>query len=220
MSIWSKLFVPDEHDRFQNALREYTAFMKALDAARRVRGSTPLVVEFRGVLKEVMDDTFRLRRCLGVMRWEFPQRGITRETAKNVNSAYAWPRKRYRQLLREFRGTKFAKELERTDRAFDRLRVAVNELYGPTTRFQRELSKIMAKCEVTPYTYEVKMSNSYVLRLLSGERRNPSRGVVMSLATAIETHSREFECRISAKELDRLVKSAGFRPPRRKWRPS
>ena len=220
MGIWSKFFEPNEHDRFQSALSEYTAFMRALDAARHVRGSTPLIVEFREALKEVMDYMFPLRRYLGEMRSEFPQRGIIWETAKSANSAFWRPRRRYRQLLRKFRGTKLDRELKRTDRALDRLRVALNELYGPRTPFQRELKKIMAKCQVTPYTYEVKMNNAYVLRLLSGERRNPSEGAVMSLAIAIETHSREFECGISAKDLDRLVKSAGFRPPRRKWRPS
>ncbi len=214
------MFEPDDRRRLHNAVRAYSEFIEILNAAERVSGSTRQHVEFRAAVEEAKGNADGVRIYLGVMRGEFPHRGITRAKTKDVSNGFWWLSKCYVRLMRPFRGTRLEKHLVGPDRALERLRFAVNELFGPTTPFQRELNKVMAKCEVTPSTWEVTLDSSYVYRLLRGENRNPSRNAVLALAASIETHSSENDCGISPRDLNRLVKSAGFRPPRRKWRPS
>ena len=93
-----------------------------------------------------------------------------------------------------------------------KLERAVTRLQEPKTKFQKHLKKLISKCGITPYRLS-SMSGidpTYVRRLMTGERRNPSRQVVADLAEALK----EYSTIISDRDTNRLVKRAGYPPLR------
>ena len=103
--------------------------------------------------------------------------------------------------------------LERVFERLDRLDIAIYGLYGPTTKFQRLLTKLVQKSALTVYRLAqlAEVDESYVRRLATGEKRNPRKDVVIALAMALRAGSSS----VSVREIHRLIKSAGYRPPSR-----
>ena len=86
-------------------------------------------------------------------------------------------------------------------------------LREPQTSFQRHLRDMMTRCQISAYALG-NMSGvypSYVTRLLSGERQNRSRGVVIDMAAAML----EYSPVISDEDFDRLIEYSGHVPLRR-----
>ena len=119
----------------------------------------------------------------------------------------------FNRLLQSRRFSWDHSPLERVFEQLDRLDIATYGLYGPPTKFQRMLAKLIQKAAVTIYRLGrlAEVDESYVRRLVTGEMRNPSRGVVIALAMAL----REGSSDVSVRDILRLIKSAGHRPPSR-----
>lgn len=83
-------------------------------------------------------------------------------------------------------------------------------MYGPDTVLMRVLNELIRKSGVTPYAIAAVHAEdpSYIYKLMKGERRNPRRESVRRIATAL------MECsdRISEKDANRLMRSAGYPP--------
>ncbi len=93
----------------------------------------------------------------------------------------------------------------------DKLEGAILRLYGPPTKFGRELKKLIEKSEISTYRL-AKVSGvdaMYVRRLVRGHKKAPSRGVVGALALGM----REYSSRVSSSDIRRLLKAAGHKPP-------
>lgn len=90
----------------------------------------------------------------------------------------------------------------------DKLRTAGKKLNGPETAFQRKLNELIRKSGVAPYSLAAVHHEdpSYIYKLMSGERRKPSRESARRLATAL------LECsdKISEEDANRLIRTAGF----------
>ena len=222
MGLFPHLFEPDERRRLQNANDAFNKFAKAVRSVKRSSTSSGQEIDIRVDMYLLLDSTRELYQDLVLLGKQLPDRGIAFAMARRANSSFSSLRRSFVELKRDVRGTAREARVAALDRPLDKLRAAIWELYGPTTRFQRELAKLMSRCDVTAYSRVIGawLSESYTTRLLRGERRNPSRGAVLALASAIEEHSSDNHCGIAARELNRLVKAAGYRPPRRKWRPS
>ena len=96
-------------------------------------------------------------------------------------------------------------------KCLDKLEGAILRLYGPTTRFGRELKKSVEKSEISLHRL-AKVSGvdaSYIRRLVRGDKKNPSRGVVGALALGMK----EYSSRVSDRDIRRLLKAAGHKPP-------
>lgn len=221
MKFLQRIFEPGERRRLRRAYKTLNEFAKVVKSVERssTYSGEGLDVEF--ALSILFDDARPLGRDLVVIRRELPAGGIPWQKAKVANGSLSWLKQNLRELKRDFHETGDAARLTALDRPFEKLERAIWELYGPTTKFQRKLAGLMTKCDVTPYSRVMvgRVSESYISRLLRGERRNPSRGAVLTLASAIEEHASENECGISPRELNGLVKAAGYRPPRSKWKP-
>ncbi len=119
-------------------------------------------------------------------------------------------------LNRQLESRRFSRErspLERVFEQLDRLDIATYGLYGPPTEFQRRLTKLVQKSALTLYRLAqlAEVDESYVRRLVTGEKRNPREDVVIALAIAL----REGSSSVSVRDFRRLIKSAGHRPPSR-----
>ncbi len=119
-------------------------------------------------------------------------------------------------LNRQLESRRFSRErspLERVFEQLDRLDIATYGLYGPPTKFQRRLTKLVQKSALTLYRLAqlAEVDESYVRRLVTGEKRNPREDVVIALAIAL----REGSSSVSVRDFRRLIKSAGHRPPSR-----
>ena len=93
----------------------------------------------------------------------------------------------------------------------DKLEDAILRLYGPPTKFGRELKKLIEKSDITIYRL-AKLSGveeTYVRRHVRGDKKNPSRGALGALALAM----REYSSRDSSSDIRRLLKAAGHKPP-------
>ena len=99
------------------------------------------------------------------------------------------------------------------DKKINELETALRDIRRPETKFQRQLRKMIDKSGLTLYrlAYEAKMDSGYVWRLLNGERRNPGDDVIAALGEALLEASSE----VTEKDLERLLKSAGFAPPKK-----
>ena len=53
------------------------------------------------------------------------------------------------------------------------------------------------------------VDESYVRRLISGERRRPGERVAVNLALSLA----EYSAKISSRDAERLIKAAGYEPP-------
>ena len=104
--------------------------------------------------------------------------------------------------------------LERVFDALDRLDIATYGLYGPSTEFQRRLRKLVQKSALTVYRLAqlAEVDEAYLRRLAAGEKRNPRQDVVIALAMAL----REGSSSVSARDIQRLIRSASYRPPSRR----
>ncbi len=95
-----------------------------------------------------------------------------------------------------------------------KLMTAGKKLNGPETAFQHELNRLIRKSGVARYSLPSfhHEDPSYIYKLMSGERRKPSRESARRIATAL------LECshKISKKDADRLMRSAGYSPLKRK----
>ena len=103
--------------------------------------------------------------------------------------------------------------LESVFERLDRLDITIYSLYGPPTKFQRMLTKLVQKSALSVYRLAqlAEVDESYLRRLVTGEKRNPRENIVISLAMAL----REGSSSVSVRDIHRLIKSAGYRPPSR-----
>ncbi len=92
----------------------------------------------------------------------------------------------------------------------DKLEDAILRLYGPPTKFQRQLKKLIKKSGITIFRLAKlsRVDETYIRRLLRGEKRNPGEGTVAALALGL----REYSSKISVRDFNRLSKSAGYEP--------
>ena len=97
------------------------------------------------------------------------------------------------------------------DKKINELEAALRDIRRPETKFQRQLQKMLGKSGYNSYrlAVEAKVDPGYLWRLLNGERRNPGRDLVSVLGEALLDASSE----VTAKDLDRLFKFAGFMSP-------
>ncbi len=93
----------------------------------------------------------------------------------------------------------------------DKLEDAILRLYGPPTKFGRELKKLIEKSDISIYRLArlSGVDETYVRRLVRGDKKNPSRGALGALALAM----REYSSRVSSSDIRRLLKAAGHKPP-------
>lgn len=141
---------------------------------------------------DIFDSTTMLRVSFNHLRAE------TKTLAQDVKERYPSldPRK---SLLRPL--------FERLDKLED----AILRLYGPPTKLGRELKKLIEKSDISIYRL-AKLSGvdeTYVRRLVRGDKRNPSRGALGALALAMK----EYSSRVSDSDIRRLLKAAGHKPP-------
>ena len=103
--------------------------------------------------------------------------------------------------------------LRKLRKPMGKLHAALILLREPQTPFQRHLRDMMDRCQISAYALGnmSRADPSYVLRLLSGERQNPSRDVVISMAQALQ----EYSTMISDEDVDRLIEYSGHVPLRR-----
>lgn len=101
--------------------------------------------------------------------------------------------------------------LKRVFDALDSLDDSINGLYGPQTEFQRRLRKLIEKSGLSIYRLakSALVDETYVRRLVSGERRKPRERVVVNLALALT----ECSAKISSRDAERLIRAAGYEPP-------
>ena len=103
--------------------------------------------------------------------------------------------------------------LEPLNGPLEKLRTVSRRLRGPETDFQRVLNELIRKSGVTPYAISRVHDEdpSYIYKLMKGERIKPSRETVTRIALAL------MECshKISKKDADRLMRSAGYPPLKR-----
>ncbi len=101
--------------------------------------------------------------------------------------------------------------LKRVFDALDRLDDSINGLYGPPTEFQRRLRKLIERSGLSVYRLarSALVDETYVRRLVSGERRKPRERVVVNLALALT----ECSAKISSRDAERLIRAAGYEPP-------
>lgn len=95
----------------------------------------------------------------------------------------------------------------------DNLKTVSKQLNGPETDFQRELNELIRKSGVTPYALAAFHNSdpSFIYKLMNGERRKPARDSFTRIATALMGCS----AKISEKDVNRLLHSAGYPPLRR-----
>lgn len=95
----------------------------------------------------------------------------------------------------------------------ENLKTVGRQLNGPETEFQRELNKQVQKSGMTPYAIAAfhHQNPSYIYKLMKGDRQKPSRETVTEIATALT----ECSGKISEKDADRLLRSAGYPPLKR-----
>ena len=219
MKLLSRLLEPGERRRLRRAFETLNDFARVVRSMERSY-SDELAIKFSLFL--LYKSCKALYTDLIVIQRELAPAGIPRSRAREANKSLSFVRKDFRELKLGFRDSVDAKRMTALDRPFEWLERAIQELYGPTTKFQRKFGDLMKKCGVTPYSRVMTdaISESYGNRLLRGERRNPSRGVVLAIASALEQHSGDNNCGLSALELIGLIKAAGYRPPRsKKWKP-
>ena len=101
--------------------------------------------------------------------------------------------------------------LRRVFDALDRLDNSINGLYGPPTKFQRLLRKLIEKSGASVYglAKSASVDETYLRRLVRGERRRPSRRVAVNLAIGLT----EYSAKISSRDAERLISAAGHEPP-------
>lgn len=87
---------------------------------------------------------------------------------------------------------------------------ASSKLRPSASKFQKELERILIWCELTPYGLGrlAQVDESYMYKLIKGEKSNPSRSVVTRLAESLQS---EFPSIITHKYRRRLLKAAGYR---------
>ena len=90
------------------------------------------------------------------------------------------------------------------------LEKAFRSLRPSASKFQKELERILSWCELTPYGLGqlAQVDESYLYKLLKGEKSNPSRSVVTRIAESLQS---EFPSIITQKYRRRLLKAAGYR---------
>ena len=93
----------------------------------------------------------------------------------------------------------------------DKLEDAISRLYGPPTKFQSQLKKLIKNSGITMFRLAKlsRVDETYIRRLIRGEKRNPGEGTVAALALGF----REYSSKISVRDFNRLIKSSGYEPP-------
>ncbi len=101
--------------------------------------------------------------------------------------------------------------LKRVFDAIESLEDSIDGLYGPPTEFQRRLRKMIEKSDISLYglAKSAMVDESYVRRLVSGERRRPGERVAVNLALTLA----EYSAKISSRDAERLIRTAGYEPP-------
>lgn len=100
--------------------------------------------------------------------------------------------------------------LEQIYGRLESLRIVSRQLNGPETKFQRVLNELVRKSGVTAYAIAGfhGWDSSYLYKMMRGERGKPGRELVEMIATALMAYSP----RISEKDANRLMQSAGYPP--------
>ena len=95
----------------------------------------------------------------------------------------------------------------------EKLRNVSRQLDGLQTDFQHELNRLIRKSGVTLYALAALRNRdpSFIYKLMNGERRKPTRDSVTRIATSLM----EFSSKISEKDANRLLHSAGYPPLKR-----
>ena len=98
------------------------------------------------------------------------------------------------------------------EKALSELEREIKNLKVPETKFQRQLRKMIGKSGLTVYGLAAMsgIHSSYLGRLLSGERGNPSCDVVQELTNALAESSNE----ITKQDMVSLVEFAGYSLPK------
>ena len=177
-----------------------------------VAGGKPLrslIVQLEGCLEALIADLVKIERELRVGHVDW-------DRVKAANSSFRDLKLQIAGIDRSLRDTRLESALGQLSKSLDELATAMRGLHRPLTGFQRNLAAIMGKCGLTPYAVGTMsgVDRSHVLRLLGGEKGDPGRTVVFALASAVQKHSEENSCGVSARDLERLVEAAGYTPRR------
>ncbi len=83
-----------------------------------------------------------------------------------------------------------------------------------SSKFRRHLNKLRKRCRLTDYglAFIADVDPTYLRKLLTGERKKPSRRLVWRIADAIL----EYTSAISEKDVDKLIEYAGHAPINRR----
>ena len=169
----------------------------------------PLIILLEDDLEALIADLVKIERELRVGHVDW-------DRVKAANSSFRDLKRQIAGIDRSLRDTRLGSALGPVSKSLDELETAMRGLHRPLIRFQRNLAAIMGKCGLTPYAVGTMsgVDRSHVLRLLSGEKGSPGRAVVFALASAVQKHSEENSCGVSARDLERLVEAAGYTPRR------
>ena len=190
-------------DRFVAAMIRLYAHTWYVAGGKHVRS---LIVLIEDHVEVFVADLVKIERDLRVGHVDW-------DRVKTVNASLRNLKRQMLGIDRSLRDTRLGPALSPVSKSLDELETAMRGLHRPQTRFQRNLAAIMGKCRLTAYAVSVMsgVDRSHVLRLLSGEKRNASRAVVLAIASAVQKHAEENFCRVSARDLERLVEAAGYR---------
>lgn len=108
------------------------------------------------------------------------------------------------------RGPNKESTVQGLQRTLAQLYKAASDLRPSASKFQIEMERILDWCELTPYGLGslAGVDESYLYKLLKGEKSNPSRSVVTRIAESLQS---EFPSVITQKYRRRLFKAAGYR---------
>ena len=98
------------------------------------------------------------------------------------------------------------------------LEKAIERIKEPDSEFVRELKKLRGRCNLTNYglASETDHGPTHVRRIMSGEIKRPARYIVLRIGKKLMAYSAE----ITERDVDRLLRSAGYPPiySKRKFR--
>ena len=96
------------------------------------------------------------------------------------------------------------------------LRASVERLGDSPSVFQKRLRRLLERCMLTPYSLgkHADVDSTYIRRLLTGEKRNPSKEVVGALGAAMD----EYSPAVGDDDVARLLRAAGHVPVGRRRR--
>lgn len=204
----------------RNAQRSVTIKLREISSASSKAHSTPdydlgyLVYSIHDALSSIVQSLTRLDTLLDKGE-AFPPSGVK----KLVDDAEAVPElvKDLCLVLTKRHGTRAKMVTNDLKTSVARLEKAVHSLKPPEAKFAKELKKLLDRCDLTGYGLAMMtgLDDSYTYKLLKGEKSNPRRQTVTDIGHVLQE---EFPELVTTKDLDRLLKAAGFRSLKRKPR--